>query len=59
MSVWVMPFVDVYENFLKRSQAIAGGRRRWAPPRDYCKFMNFIPYGCEQAKSETKANTAH
>ena len=28
MSVWVMPFVDVYENFLKRSQAVAGGRRR-------------------------------
>ena len=24
MSVWVMPSVDVYENFLKRSQAIAG-----------------------------------
>ena len=34
MSVWVMPSVlDVYENFLKRSQAVAGGRRRWAPPR--------------------------
>ena len=32
MSVWVMPSVDVYENFLKRSQAVAGGRRRWAPP---------------------------
>ena len=31
MSVWVMPSVDVYENFLKRSQAVAGGRRRWAP----------------------------
>ena len=29
MSVWVMPSViDVYENFLKRSQAVAGGRRR-------------------------------
>ena len=26
-SVWVMPSVDVYENFLKRSQAVAGGRR--------------------------------
>ena len=25
MSVWVMPSVDVYENFLKRSQAVAGG----------------------------------
>ena len=27
--------LDVYENFLKgrrRSQAVAGGRRRWAPP---------------------------
>ena len=23
-----MPSVDVYENFLKRSQAVAGGRRR-------------------------------
>ena len=33
MSVWVMPSViDVYENFLKRSQAVAGGRRRWAHP---------------------------
>ena len=28
MSVWVMPSVDVYENFLKRSQAVAGGRRQ-------------------------------
>ena len=29
MSVWVMPSViDVYENFLKQSQAVAGGRRR-------------------------------
>ena len=29
MSVWVMPSViDVYENFLKRSQAVAGGRTR-------------------------------
>ena len=28
VSVWVMPFVDVYENFLKRSQAVAGGCRR-------------------------------
>ena len=28
VSVWVMPSVDVYENFLKRSQAVAGGRRR-------------------------------
>ena len=28
MSVWVMPFVDVYESFLKRSQAVAGARRR-------------------------------
>ena len=28
MSVWVMPSVDVYENFLKESQAVAGGRRR-------------------------------
>ena len=25
MSVWVMPSVDVYKNFLKRSQAVAGG----------------------------------
>ena len=25
MSVWVMPYVDVYENFLKHSQAVAGG----------------------------------
>ena len=25
MSVWVMPSVDVYENFLKQSQAVAGG----------------------------------
>ena len=25
MSVWVMPSVDVYENFLKRSQAVADG----------------------------------
>ena len=33
MSVWVMPSaIDVYENFLKRSQAVARGRRRWAPP---------------------------
>ena len=28
MSVWVMPSVNVYENFLKRSQAVARGRRR-------------------------------
>ena len=33
MSAWVMPSVDVYENFLKRSQAVASGRRRWAPPK--------------------------
>ena len=25
MSVWVMPSVDVYEKFLKQSQAVAGG----------------------------------
>ena len=25
MSVCVMPSIDVYENFLKRSQAVAGG----------------------------------
>ena len=28
-----MPSVDVYEKFLKRSQAVVGGRRRWAPPQ--------------------------
>ena len=34
-SVWVMLALDVYENFLKgrrRSHAVAGGRKRWAPP---------------------------
>ena len=25
VSVWVMPSVDVYENFLKQSQAVSGG----------------------------------
>ena len=25
VSVWVMPSVDAYENFLKQSQAVAGG----------------------------------
>ena len=40
MSVWVMPSViDVYENFLKRSQAVAGGRRRWAPPMPQSTFV--------------------
>ena len=28
LGTMVMPSVDVYENFLKRSQAVAGGRRR-------------------------------
>ena len=28
VSVWVMPSVDVYENFLKQLQAVASGRRR-------------------------------
>ena len=31
MSEWVMPSVDVYENFLKQSQAVAGGHRRCTP----------------------------
>ena len=42
MSVWVMPSVDVYENFLKRSQAVAGGRRRWAPPMQKCPSWEFF-----------------
>ena len=29
MSVWVMPSVDVYENFLQQSQVVASGCRRW------------------------------
>ena len=42
MSVWVMPSViDVYKNFLKQSQAVAGGRRRWAPPGSGCMEWGF------------------
>ena len=40
MSVWVMPSVDVYKNFLKQSQAVACGRRRSQavpPPSGYIK----------------------
>ena len=44
MSVWVMPSVDVYKNFLKRSQAVAGGRRRWAPPTCAMQSSHLIKY---------------
>ena len=37
-----MPSVDVYENFLKQSQAVAGGYRRWAPPTQRMRFKTIL-----------------
>ena len=52
-SVWVMPSVDVYENFLKRSQAVAGRRRRWAPPE------HFLAKKCEGYGSTLTSRLGH